>query len=333
MNSASSPLLAVACAADGTVTQVIRDGWGVSTQLVPGTKLQVLAAPESAARISSFLSALRGSQIASDWEVEVRLHDRVETVRLTGVAAGDVLLVLGTRTSAERGDRIFEKLGHLNEELVYLHRELAQRNADLARANAELTAARKLLDDQNAALLAANAQLAALVTLDGLTGVKNRRAFDERLADELRRARRHGQPLSLVLLDVDHFKAYNDTYGHLAGDEVLKGVGRLLQANARGTDFVARFGGEEFAVLLIGTTADEARAAAERLRQALAQAAWPARPVTGSFGVATLAGGTLAAEEFVAQADQALYNSKAAGRNCVTHWLDLAGVAGGAKPE
>jgi diguanylate cyclase (GGDEF)-like protein len=220
-------------------------------------------------------------------------------------------------------DQIIEQLSQLNEQLQSLEQALAARDAELDRAKTELTQARELVDRQNAALLNANAQLTALATLDGLTGVKNRRAFDERLAEELRRAERHQQPLSLVLLDVDHFKPYNDAYGHLAGDDALRAVSSVLQHQARSTDFVARYGGEEFAVLLPNTGVDEARRAAERLRQALEDKPWPDRPVTASFGVATVVGKTMPPEDLIRQADQALYRSKAEGRNRATHFVDI----------
>jgi diguanylate cyclase (GGDEF)-like protein len=220
-------------------------------------------------------------------------------------------------------ERIFEQLSQLNEQLLSLQQALAGRDAELECAKTELAHARELVDTQNAALLAANAQLAGLATLDGLTGVKNRRAFDERLAEELRRAERHQQPLSLVLLDVDHFKPYNDAYGHLAGDDALRAVSGVLQHQARSTDFVARYGGEEFVVLLPNTGVDEARRAAARLRQAFADKSWPDRPVTASFGVATVIGKTMPSEDLIRQADQALYRSKAEGRNRATHFVDL----------
>lgn len=170
-----------------------------------------------------------------------------------------------------------------------------------------------------AELEAANAKLKALATTDGLTGVKNRAAFNQRLAEEFDRASRSGQPLSVVLLDVDHFKAFNDAFGHPAGDAVLTAVGRTLQAVARGTDFVARYGGEEFAVILPDTDYAGAMALAERCRRAIAGRAWDRRPVTASVGVSTLTPTTADAAALVQEADQALYRSKQAGRNRVNH--------------
>ena len=159
----------------------------------------------------------------------------------------------------------------------------------------------------------------ALATLDGLTGLKNRRVFQERLAEEFYRAQRYHIALSLLLLDVDKFKQFNDTFGHPAGDEVLKIVARLLQNAVRDTDFVARYGGEEFVVLMPYTDQDAALKLAERLRSAIESAPWSKRPVTASFGVASLSPECDTEESLLSQADQALYQSKNAGRNRVSH--------------
>ena len=107
-----------------------------------------------------------------------------------------------------------------------------------------------VLEFQKQELEKANAELEALATLDGLTGLRNRRAFDGRLKEEFERASRYHTPLSLLLLDIDFFKQFNDSFGHPAGDEVLRTMGRVLQKATRETDFLARYGGEEIAVIL-----------------------------------------------------------------------------------
>ncbi|MDQ2687759.1 MAG: diguanylate cyclase [Armatimonadota bacterium] len=174
------------------------------------------------------------------------------------------------------------------------------------------------LAEANAHLEESNARLEALATEDGLTGLKNYRAFQERLEVEMSRAARYGTPLSLVLLDVDHFKRYNDRWGHPAGDGVLKTVARLLQQNARGTDLAARYGGEEFVLILPQTSQSGAFIIAERVRRAIERAAWDKETVTASFGVATLSLGMDGGAVLVARADRALYQAKAEGRNRVT---------------
>ncbi|WP_295955639.1 diguanylate cyclase [Rhodoferax sp.] len=176
--------------------------------------------------------------------------------------------------------------------------------------------------ERTQALEATNTLLAALSATDGLTGIANRRRFDEVLASEWSRAARSGQPLALVMLDVDFFKAYNDHYGHLAGDDCLRHIARMLAAHLHRTgDLVARYGGEEFVLLAPVRDAAEALHIAETARQALATLALPhaASPfgmVTASLGVALhvpTVGETT--DLLVQQADQALYQAKARGRN------------------
>ncbi|BDI30350.1 GGDEF domain-containing protein [Capsulimonas corticalis] len=179
------------------------------------------------------------------------------------------------------------------------------------------------LEVRAARLEAINARLEALAKLDGMTGLKNHRAFQERLETEFQRAARYSMPLSLLLLDVDHFKSFNDSYGHLAGDEVLKALAQVLQESARGLDFVARYGGEEFVMILPHADHLGAIGIGERMRTGIEAAAWPNRPITASIGVATLTRGMERPSDLIAQADRALYASKANGRNLVTHAKNL----------
>jgi len=175
--------------------------------------------------------------------------------------------------------------------------------------------------EQQRKLEEANAKLEALAGTDALTGVTNRRGFEEHLARELDRAARRQSPLSLLLLDVDWFKNYNDEFGHLAGDEVLRRLALLLRSQARSTDIVARFGGEEFAVILPDTLGEGSQVLAERFREIIEHAPWPGRSVTASFGVSTWIP-TLSPRDaytLVHDADRALYASKSGGRNRTTH--------------
>ena len=188
---------------------------------------------------------------------------------------------------------------------------LASQRAELEKTNASLTAA-------NAQLGEANARLEALATTDDLTGLLNHRVFAERIREEWLRARRYKEPLSLVLLDVDHFKAYNDSFGHLAGNEVLRSLADILHENARETDLVARFGGEEFVVVLPHTVAAEAMNIAERIRAGVETHAWNLRLLTVSLGVCELAQAMDDAAALIHCADLAMYKSKTDGRNRVT---------------
>jgi len=181
-----------------------------------------------------------------------------------------------------------------------------------------------VLERQKQELESANAELAMLAFLDGLTGLRNRRAFDERFAEEFERAARYHAPLSLLLLDIDNFKEYNDAYGHLAGDDALRQIARVLQTLTRETDMTARYGGEEIALILPETNSDGAMQTAERLRVAIESASWDYRTVTVSIGVCTLNMGMGLREEMVAEADRALYHSKSIGKNRATHAAEIS---------
>ena len=166
----------------------------------------------------------------------------------------------------------------------------------------------------------------AMAATDGLTGLMNRVALHGAIGRELARAARDGLPLTLVMLDIDHFKSVNDTHGHQAGDEVLRAVARALDSGARGGELLARYGGEEFVAVLPDTDAEDACHAAERLRRVIAEADC-APAVTASLGTATFPADGLDADALVDAADRALYASKQAGRNRVTAAgeLDRAG--------
>lgn len=164
--------------------------------------------------------------------------------------------------------------------------------------------------------------LRQLATHDSLTGLLNRREFDRILAEESERAARFGDPLALVLLDLDHFKRINDRHGHPAGDAVLREVARRLFAQVRSVDRVLRLGGEEFALVLVQTDQAGAQRAAERACAAIRGEPVPvaetsALPVTASAGVAVVPDDAVTPAALVAAADQALYVAKAAGRDRV----------------
>lgn len=167
--------------------------------------------------------------------------------------------------------------------------------------------------------------LAHLAQIDGLTGISNRRHLEIRLSQEWDRCQRHGRPLSLVMIDVDHFKPFNDHYGHGNGDDCLRQVSRALSAGSRRSgDMLARYGGEEFVALLPDTTSEQAARAAEALRKAVQSLgiahgySLSASVVTASFGVATLVPSQQSTvDQLMEAADKALYLAKRAGRNCV----------------
>jgi diguanylate cyclase (GGDEF)-like protein len=167
---------------------------------------------------------------------------------------------------------------------------------------------------------------ARLAITDGLTGLYNHKHFHEALAAEVNRARRYGHPISLVLVDIDHFKSYNDTWGHQAGDALLRTLAGIFKAAARQNDLVARYGGEEFAFVLPQTDKRQATALAKRLcrtverRRCEGEEILPGGRLTVSLGVAAYPEDVMHAAELVGRADQALYRAKHLGRNQVQAW-------------
>jgi len=194
------------------------------------------------------------------------------------------------------------------------------------RAEGRIRDLARRLEEANRHLKEANLSLKEIAATDPLTGLGNRRDFDRRLNLELRRASRSGAPTSLLYLDLDHFKSYNDRFGHPAGDELLIKLSSLLADSVRTSDSVARIGGEEFVVLLPQTTVEGATTLAEKLRRTVARHLAARRPITISVGVATLVipqqGSPdlqVLAEQLVDGADAALYRAKHEGRNRVRH--------------
>ncbi|MCL5943125.1 MAG: GGDEF domain-containing protein, partial [Actinobacteria bacterium] len=176
---------------------------------------------------------------------------------------------------------------------------------------------------ESTAIAAKNAHLYRevedMAVKDGLTGLYNRTYFHQTLQSEVERAQRYGGDLSLVLMDVDDFKLYNDRHGHTAGDDVLRWLGRILTASTRKSDVAARYGGEELAVIMPETQGDQALQAAEKLREVIVTqqpAHWPA-PVTVSIGVASHPMDGTTPRALIDSADQRMYAAKRSGKNQV----------------
>ena len=164
-------------------------------------------------------------------------------------------------------------------------------------------------------------KLNQLAITDGMTGLFNHRHFQELLRNELARSKRYGYPVGLLMIDIDHFKIFNDTYGHQVGDEVLKRVAQSLNANVRTTDIVSRYGGEEMTVILPHTELDGAGYVAEKIRQAIEDLELPVGgkivKITVSIGVAAFPDCATEQSDLILQADGALYVAKENGRNQV----------------
>ncbi len=210
--------------------------------------------------------------------------------------------------------------------LKTLHDALLDKNRELDRANQELESRRQ--------------ELLALSRTDPLTGLHNRRYFEERLELEFERSRRYRVPISCLMLDLDHFKRLNDTHGHASGDEMLRQVAKVSKASLRSVDLLARFGGEELIALLPETGLDEARIVAERIRAGIAGLGVAKRGsaepqllrCTASIGLSTFPAPELeTAEALLRFADDALYTAKSSGRNKVHAHADSR-VAGPEQP-
>lgn len=170
-------------------------------------------------------------------------------------------------------------------------------------------------------------KLAMLATTDGLTGLYNHRTFQVRLSEEILRADRYNKDIILLLLDIDHFKHFNDTYGHQTGDEVLKVIAKIIRGNTRKVDFPARYGGEEFAVILPESDCTHAITVAERIRTAVMEYPFLLRdgsrvPITVSVGISCYPKDATQKEELIKKADMALYKAKHSGRNRVCLFSD-----------
>jgi len=189
------------------------------------------------------------------------------------------------------------------------------------------------LDTAYKDLESTSAQLKEFSFKDEVTGLYNRRFFSIRLEEEVSRYRRFNHPVSVVLLDLDGFKAVNDDLGHGAGDETLRAMADILLKQSRGINVICRYGGDEFAVLLVETSKSGARLYADRIRYVLSTWAFAhGRRVTASFGIASLPEDVApAADELIRAADEALYAAKRAGKNRVSVHEDI-GAAPGVRP-
>lgn len=222
-------------------------------------------------------------------------------------------------------------LGAISANLDITERELAERRIHLQMQQINEFAVK--LEEQKRALVQANERLQHLAVTDGLTGLWNHRRFHEELERRISEHRVSGRPISLMLVDIDHFKSFNDSFGHQTGDDLLRQFARILKDQSRGTDFPARYGGEEFAMILNGAKQADAIETAERFRTAILEEPWNSRAVTASFGLVTLDSSVESPRELIERADQALYHAKTSGRNRVVHFSSMEAAPQSAKPK
>jgi diguanylate cyclase (GGDEF)-like protein len=213
-----------------------------------------------------------------------------------------------------------DEVGLLTRAFSEMTGRLAARSRELEVTQRKVEDANVRLRSQNEELQRMNEVLAQLSITDGLTQLHNHRYFQDFLTNEVKRTDRTGEPLSLILVDIDHFKRWNDRLGHAAGDEILRRIAEVMNTLIRGTDLLARYGGEEFALVAPGTTLEGAVQLAEKMRATIAQTRFFLDPpseqesLTVSMGVALYHGDRM---KLFKDADQALYRAKSAGRDCV----------------
>jgi diguanylate cyclase (GGDEF)-like protein/PAS domain S-box-containing protein len=211
----------------------------------------------------------------------------------------------------------------MEEELARAKKEFSEKVREKDQYVRELQVVRDLYKEKLKEIEKLREETELLAHVDDLTGLYNHRFFIQQLTMEVERLKRYPTPLSLLMIDVDYFKHYNDNNGHLAGDHALKAIAHIIENSARQTDIVARYGGEEFSVILINTGKEGAKEIAERVRSHVADTRFPnesAQPnenLTVSIGVATYSGPISTLTELIRAADNALYEAKKAGRDRV----------------
>jgi diguanylate cyclase (GGDEF)-like protein len=279
----------------GALTMVNRMGWTVLAHLpTEEAYARITQLRQSTVLLVSFLLIIVGTVAYFIGLLIVRPLDRL-SVGAAAVAGGDLSVDLPVEG---------------RDEVALLTEVFNSMVADLRQSRAEL-------DEAHAALKEQNAELEQISMTDALTSLYNRRYVMGEFEKEINRAKRHGRKLAVLMMDVDRFKQYNDTHGHQAGDEVLRGMGVVIRDATREPDIPARYGGEEFIVLLPDCGIDGAVDAAERVRARLAEEVFEGRTVTASLGAAEYPTHGETPKELIAAADAALYEAKAEGRDRV----------------
>lgn len=243
---------------------------------------------------------------------------------LFGLALIIAILVRQLIVIAENGS-LYTSLREAYDALEEKTIEVSLAADETERANERLRIMTEELAGENRTLTESNEVLEQMATRDGMTGLANHRAFQERFREELSNAQRKKYPLALALIDVDFFKQYNDQYGHPAGDDVLRSIARLLQETTRQGDLAARYGGEEFALLLPYVDRAEATQILDRLREAVSTFPFKNRRVTLSIGLCMSTDEESAPEQMIDKADKALYAAKSRGRNQIVAAADIFG--------
>lgn len=327
------PGIAFICTSQGIIQKVLLDGIGV-IGLAEGQNLEVIIDSANRLKLVNFLAELRAKGAAIDWEFDVFNGNRFETIQLSGINHQDHLMIMGSHDSKEallicnefikidneqaillrtalikhlrisqsgnsESGSLYDEMNWLNNELLALQRELAKKNNELEKLNQTVQ---------------------VLSVTDPLTKINNRRGFFEKAERQISQAKRYRHPLSLVMADIDKFKSVNDNYGHIVGDQVLAELASRISKMLRAVDIFARYGGDEFVILLPETTASNTFFIAERIRVAVLEPfllGGRSLFVPLSMGVVELNEKTNDLEGLLKWADRAMFKAKSRGGNFI----------------
>ncbi len=340
--------LAVLCDRQGVLIKVMRDDLMVLAETTLPISLAELVDFGSRNKALRFIDNIVKHGATIGWEINLPVQGKLTLLLLGGVLQGDQIVLIAAESTEQLAqlyhyffgpDQVpsaqfqspvqktdqqrFAQMAALNSQLTNVQRQLAQKNMQLQTRNRQLRLMQRTISRQRRALLQANRKLSDAATRDPLTGLRNRRAMTHRLDYLLRQASAQYHPLSILMVDIDHFKRINDCFGHPVGDRVLQQVAEILSTGARHGDLVVRYGGEEFLLILPDCQAESSITLAHRLLLAVQNHAFDHDKVTISIGVATSTPHLLNKDRLIQQADAALYHGKQNGRNRVIHFNDL----------
>ncbi|MBM4350527.1 MAG: diguanylate cyclase [Deltaproteobacteria bacterium] len=290
---------------------------GLELLIYPPEELQrmvfidVVALNDLSAIREGFDEMNKGREISLNLRVVNRLREEIP-VDCFGALRGETYLI----TLRDLRERL-----QLEEEWERSKKQFMEKIRERDQYARELQAMRDLFKERTREVERMKEEAVLLSYTDDLTGIYNHRFFIQQLTLEVERQKRYSTPLSLLMIDIDYFKHYNDHNGHLAGDEALKAIALLIQHGVRQSDIIARYGGEEFAAILVNATREKAMEIAERVRRIIAETPFPNEKeqpngdVTVSVGVATFSSPISTLTDLIRKADNALYRAKRAGRN------------------
>ncbi len=291
-----------------------RELLGFPPEELQGKVLMDVVPLEDLSRIREGLEEMgQGREILFRAQMVSRLGERIP-VEVFGIPKEDAFFIM-LRDLRERIE--------IEGDFERMKKELTDKVRERDLYARELQVIRDLYKERMKEIEVMKEEALLLSYTDDLTGIYNHRFFIQQLTLEVERQKRYDSPLSLLMIDIDYFKHYNDTNGHLAGDQVLKAIAFLIQRGVRQTDIVARYGGEEFSAILINAGREKAFEIAERVRRNVSdtrvpnEEAQPNKNLTVSIGVATFSSSTSTLKDLIREADHALYRAKKAGRNCI----------------